>query len=286
MELFKRDKVIERLLDYLDIPRLNYHSYQSTNGIGPFDPEFFEREYAQRLENEKIAEKALLIMTDEDLWELSETPGQLGLFERQYSLFDVPPWYAAGFPSGVYEPDYEYWAKMDLWTLEEAVCLSVGVKPEKLPTLQIQSNSPYKAVRFFRDRLALVERASMAWSTAPNFVKPAVFMSWAKGKNLELPPALISTVLSDQDTPQPPMLIKVDRRQYDSAMKVILALMASNYGYRSGPVSSDTKRDITSGLSDLGLSMDVKTLNKVLQEAIGSRKGFVAEQLKREEKDI
>ena len=122
MGIFKRDKTIEGLLFLLDIPRSEFF-LDHEQGIGPYDPEFFVKSHADRQACEQQAEKALQAMTDEDLWELCD-PDRVDSFAFGYSLFEPPPWYAGGFGVCVYKPDYEHWAKMDFWTLEEAACLS------------------------------------------------------------------------------------------------------------------------------------------------------------------
>lgn len=130
MEIFNREKVIENLLFSLDIPRFEL-IYDREKGIGPYDPDFFNKSQASRQALEQLAKNALNVLSDEDLWELSGTPGQIDIFAIEHSLFDRPPWYAGGFGVRAYKADYGYWANMDFWTLEEATCLSLGFEPER-----------------------------------------------------------------------------------------------------------------------------------------------------------
>jgi len=135
MNIFKRDEAMKSLLDLLDIPRLIFHC-ETYDSIGPNDPNFFNRYEIWQREREKAARAFLENAADEDLWELSETPGSLRSFELEHALFDPPPWYAGGFGVEISKADFAYWAKMDFWSLEEATCLSIGFKPKKMPEKQ------------------------------------------------------------------------------------------------------------------------------------------------------
>lgn len=285
MEIFKRDDAIKRLLSLLDIPQMPF-VLDHEQGIGPYEPDFFEKRHLARQEHEKLAERALRGMIDEELWELCETPRRLDSFALEHFSFDPPPWYAGGFGVCVYKPDYAYWAKMDYWTVEEATCLSLGFKPEKIPENQNGLPSPSEPLNFFRERLSLIQRATIFKKSENCTVSPPAFVSWAESKSLDVPPELIEANSTDKATGRPKMLKSIDSRQYDSALKVILGLLAYHDAYRGGAITSGVKKDVISGLSELDLSLDPKTLAKTLAEAIGSRSRFVEDQKKRDAKDI
>lgn len=285
MEIFKREDAIKRLLLLLDIPQMPFF-LDHEQGIGPYEPDFFDKRHLRRQEREELAERALRGMRDEELWELCETSRRLESFALEHLLFDSPPWYAGGFGVCVYKPDYEYWAKMDYWTLEEAACLSLGFKPEKIPQDQNGLPSPYAPLNFFRERLSLIQRASIFEKSKNDSVSPSAFVGWAESKSLEVPPELIETASTDKAAGRPKMLKSVDSRQYDSALKIILGLLAYHDAYRGGAIRSGVKKDVTAGLSELGLSLDPKTLAKLLAEAIGARSRLVEDQQKRDAKDV
>ena len=69
MEIFKRFDAIEGLLLDLDIPRFEF-LYEHKQGIGPYDPEFFEKSHARRKDREAKAKQALHDMTTrrKDFW--------------------------------------------------------------------------------------------------------------------------------------------------------------------------------------------------------------------------
>jgi len=192
----------------------------------------------------------------------------------------------AALAVSVYKPDYELWAKMDYWTLDEATCLSLGFKPEKMPLKSSVAQSPYDALNYFRDRLSLIQRAPITSKLNHDEVSPNAFVEWAEGKSLEMPVELVTAVNATKTPRRPKMLNSVDSRQHDSAVKVILGLLAYYDGYAGGAITSQMKKDVSSGLADLGLNLDPKTLVKVLGEAVNSRKRFVEDQQKRDSKDI
>jgi hypothetical protein len=285
MEIFKRDKAIQDLLYLLDIPMLPYIT-DHEQGIGPYDPDYFGKYYARRKNNELDATDALNAMKDEDLLELCEAPGRLSSFSFEHNLIDPPPWYAGGFGVCVHKADFDYWAKMEFWTINEAACLRLGFKPEKMPSKPKQYSPPSDVVNFFWDRMSLIQRAPFNENSEQDAVQPRKFVSWAEGKSIEMPAELIDAVNSNVTIQSPKMINTVDKRQYDSALKVILGLLSSQFGYRSGEITADIKSDIKLGLAELGLNLNRKTLIKILADSISARVGFEKDQKKRDDKDI
>lgn len=267
MMIFKREEVIKRLLDYLDIPRFPYfHTVEQ--GIGPYDPEVFDKAYEIRKLNELTAIRKIDELTDEELFEILED--SIESFGRQCSLFDPLPWYAGGFGVKSHAADFDYWAKMDFWTLEESACLSIGFGPERILGAHPHRLSRFESINFYWDRTELIQRASFRDAAHPDRIKPSSFIAWAVGKNLEMPAELVSAVNQQTPSRRPAMLGSVDARLYESALKIVLGLLAQEYGYRGGTISTDIKRDVDSGLGELGLSIDRKTLTKVLNEVAKS----------------
>jgi len=281
MHLFKRDETISKLLDLLDIPRFIF-PYEICDCIGPNDLNFFMKYEERRKKSEDVAKVFLENATDEELWELSETPGSLKSFELKHSLSNEPPWYAGGFGVKIHKADFAYWAKMDFWTLEEATCLSIGFKPETIPESKTGIRSPYESLNFYRDRIELFRRADFHNKNSTDQIKPSVFVEWVLKKGIEIPNELDQAVNEDIQIKRPAMLRTVDARKYDSAIKVVLGLIANEYGYRNGIVEPDIKKATMSGLVDLGLNIDRKTLNRLFEEVVKSVDKFRIEQLKRD----
>jgi len=281
MHLFNRNETIPNLLGLLDIPKF-FELYETCDCIGPSDPNVFAEYKLRRLKKEAAAIAALKNATDEELWELSETPGCLSSFEMKYCLFDSPPWYAGGFGVERHKADFAYWVKMDFWTLEEATCLSIGFTPEKIPECKLGLRSPYQSVNFYHDRVELFRRINFQNRKMPYQIEPMEFVNWARKKGIEIPSELEKSVNENHQVKRPAMLGTVDARKYDSAIKLILGLIANEYGYRKGIVEKDIKQATMKGLAELGLNIDPKTLNRLYNEAVKSADRFRSEQEKRD----
>ncbi len=237
MHLFDRNQVIKDLLYQMDIPRLLYPD-DTFDSIGPHDPEYFSRYAARRRDSETDAINALDAATNEELWELSETPGCLRSFEVKFLLFDPPPWYAGGFGVEYRKADFGYWAKMDFWTLEEATCLSIGFKPESMPKKPVLP-SPRSTLVFFYERFELFRRADLRNGKSPDQIEPREFVAWVLEKEIEIPKELERILGGQSQNRRPAMLKTVDVRKYDSALKVLLGLISNEYSYHSGNVGSE-----------------------------------------------
>lgn len=282
-EVFGREDVIEVLRSQLGIPRSPF-TYVHFQGVGPYDPNFFEAEQATRREQEARAVSQLHAVSDEELSRLCDSSNGLNHFAMIFELFDAPPWYAGGFGVEGYSPDYDHWAKMDFWSLEEAVCLSLGFKPEAVPSYHFVKDSPYHSLNFFIERMALVKRAPFYQQTRNGEFAPRSFLTWARSKDLDLPAALINAVGVNDAPRRPAMLNSVDKRKYDTVLKVVLGLLAKRYGEDLNSVNRDMKQEVTSGLERLGLALDPKTIANVLSEAVLAGERFVNEQHKKDEK--
>ncbi len=282
MEIFNRSEALESLMYQLDIPRM-WFPHKIRKGIGPYDVEYFERELKSRKVSELAAVAALEAMTDEKLLVLHETPGALDKFAFQFCIFERSPWYNGGFNVDGRTADYDFWAKMDFWTREEANCLSIGFEPQKMPEKTDAILPSEHPLEFFWERLSLIERAPFNVGQQ-NKVSPITFLAWIKGKSIDVPLELIAAVEGQSIQSDLEMLKKVDRRLYDSAQKAILGLLAYQYGFRGGEMASDIKADIISGMNDLGINLDRKTVLRVLRDAESERPRFAAEQEMRDSK--
>ena len=89
--------------------------------------------------------------------------------------------------------------------------------------------------------------------------------------------------------PEPPVrtvngaIKQIDARQYDSALKVILGLLAGSDGDDNGEASSQARADVQAGLEKIGLNPDRKTINAVFARAAKELPRFLKEQEKRDQ---
>jgi hypothetical protein len=219
-------------------------------------------------------------MDDQALLDLLETEWGLTTFRLESGLGVDLEWYAGGFNIDGYRPNWSDWSAMEYWTVEEATCLSIGFQPQKMPLEDKEIPVPSEPLNFFWTRMEQVRRADSYDAKNPGVFKPATFVRWALKKGLHVPDDMEAMFEAPSS---PAMLEKIDRRQYDSALLVILGLLADEYGYRGGAPGPDVAKDIAIGLKNLDLRIDPKTLGKVLTLAANHLPRFVAKQRERDE---
>lgn len=90
--------------------------------------------------------------------------------------------------------DYEYWVKMSVWSVDEAVALSLGRDPRQVTWKLIESYAKVSAfASLFTDRRNLIRRA-VAARQLDEFVTPGAFSAWAYRFKLSVPDALTKAV--------------------------------------------------------------------------------------------
>lgn len=91
-------------------------------------------------------------------------------------------------------PDLNHWARMDFWSLEEALALSFGKAPEVLTARRVTGLSPYSPFAVeYRRRTEVARRAIVAnqmWES----VRPSTFLRWAQRKGMNPPAELVEAV--------------------------------------------------------------------------------------------
>lgn len=90
--------------------------------------------------------------------------------------------------------DYEYWVKMSVWSVDEAVALSLGRDPRQVTWKLIESYAKVSAfASLFTDRRNLIRRA-VAARQLDEFMTPGAFSAWAYRLKLSVPDALTKAV--------------------------------------------------------------------------------------------
>ncbi len=91
-------------------------------------------------------------------------------------------------------PDLDHWARMDFWSLEEALALSFGKAPEVLTAKRVTGLSTYSPFAVeYRRRTEVARRAIVAkqmWES----VRPSTFLRWAQRKGMNPPAELVAAV--------------------------------------------------------------------------------------------
>ena len=171
---------------------------------------------------------------------------------------------------------------MEFWSLEEATCLSIGFRPQEMPPNYHGENHPSKPLQFFWKRKELIRRSGCTEDGFFGDVRPNRLADWARKNGVEVPDGLLR-IAKPAPTAKPGMIKTVDARLYDSALKVILGLLAGCYGDEAGEVSQQARDDLKMGLTKIGINLDPKTQKSVLAAATESSARFLEEQARRDE---
>ena len=279
----KREKNIAEILSEIIVPKKGY-GYDCYESIGPYDAGYFDRDLAARRIDEAAAQKALLGLSDEKLEYLVTMPFAASSFASKYYLGGYPTWYSGGFGVKGYQPDYDYWSKHDYWTLEEATSISVGVSPEHLKHVYNRAEPVGAQENFLIERREQIRRATCTSDAEPKTVIPAKFGKWATSKSIPIPDELFTALTLVAAKTRPKMVEIVDRREHDSALKLILGLISILKGFEADSLTEDLKVKINNEFGFIGLSLDDDTLVKVVAEATAARKRFELEQAKMDNK--
>jgi hypothetical protein len=92
------------------------------------------------------------------------------------------------------QADFKYWAKVPLWTLDEAVALSLGKNPFLVTWSAVEEYADTSSFAAgFANLRHLVLRAKEA-QQLPELVSPDAYIAWAKANSVLLPPELEESV--------------------------------------------------------------------------------------------
>jgi hypothetical protein len=111
------------------------------------------------------------------------------------------------------KPEWEYWKKLDLWTLKQAVCLICKSDPEELESRfhplhdshrYSHDNQARELNRVFQIAKAAMEVRTLETTPRQSMkVKPRHFLTWAEGKDLSIPDELSAIVELEPSAPPP-----------------------------------------------------------------------------------
>ncbi|MDO9334872.1 MAG: hypothetical protein Q7T61_00590 [Caulobacter sp.] len=91
-------------------------------------------------------------------------------------------------------PDLDHWARMDFWSLEEALALSFGKAPEVLTAKRVTGLSTYSPFAVEYRRRAEVARRAVVAKQMWESVRPSTFLRWAQRKGMNPPTELVEAV--------------------------------------------------------------------------------------------
>lgn len=296
----KRQKLLEAVLG----PHLGWTKPALVPSIGPHDPSVFDTYEGRR--NTVVAElEERLRRCDEDeiavlLGEKEDDPTDARREWRRFHASVVeraglwkrpPPWYAAGLGHPEHVADFGHWSRMSRFTVDELLCLSVGVEPDRFPPTLLTSlreDDPDKlwpVLRFLSRRREQFIRVFW-FGDDERRVSPREFLNWVDRVDLEAHPEFLrllrqfhgkgvgSSAATPTEAPPP------DRREIDSIAQLFTAMAIDQLGYDPKQAKSPIPKEIADLAASMGLSVTPETVRKFLR--LGA--SFIPPDWKREQR--
>lgn len=178
-------------------------------------------------------------------------------------------------------PDFEYWAKMSFWTIEQSAALLIGADPDVIldggalsPTCPPGLKSAY--ARLFR----LLDSHIRLSGIGAN-LSPTEAVDWALHTKIDAPPALVEAVRAqgrtliearaaaraDTEREELAQDKPLGERERNTLLRMIVGMAIRGYGYDPDAARSDLPKTIAADLSDLGLECSDQTVREKLKEA-------------------
>jgi hypothetical protein len=186
--------------------------------------------------------------------------------------------------------DFEYWGRMPLWTLDEAVALTLGKDPRVVMWVAIENFvGVSRFASRFDDLRRLVLRAKEA-KQLTELVSPDDYIAWANTNRVAVPPRLKECVEAYRGqatdwkgryeatqqqlaavTDELERLRTADKplggKERNTFLKWILGLAVIAYGYDHHATRSSVPKAIADELTALGTPLDEDTVRARLREA-------------------
>ena len=188
-------------------------------------------------------------------------------------------------PSRSTAPNYVKWCQMALWTVEEAIALSLGLDPASLPSQDNLEKARYEERREIVNRANDAGLLSIDGHMGMARIQPDRFLSWAKSRRIDVPRKLLETVkayggrisywpaeirrlnkeldaLKVKNETSPDRKAKkveaADDKPLNEAERrvvrtIIIAMAVSRYKFDPKAVRNSTAREIVSDVATLGI---------------------------------
>lgn len=260
--------------------------------IGPKDDEVF-KEFDRRRRNAIDRVRAVIAeFTDSQLALLGDLQldDEGGVRRRwkvfRHGLFDdlrrtKPVWYAGGFGHPDHVAEFDYWSKMPSFTVEEVLCLSVGIEPKEFDAKEIErlkrsdSKKMLSPIEFLLRRHEQLHRQfdphSYNWR-----VQPKDFLAWIELMNFETHSEFVRHLqryhlrqeLPAAETAPSPQK-EPDKREIDKIAQLFTAMAIAELGYAPGAQRSPIPKEISELAASMGMSITPETVLKYLR--LGAR---------------
>jgi hypothetical protein len=255
---------------------------------GPYHPEVFDGFAFNLALSIQVCKETLQDMTDEEFFERFDLMGKvknqahamaerLTLAELKVVFKQEPVWFAGGFGVEGREADVQHWARMQRWSLDEAVALSIGFEPcgdllEGYKGMPVRND----VLAFYLKRQALIKN-NFKWVGFDGPRKNSVpdIVRWFDRVELNVPEQLLAAAdkyyalgigkkskLGRSGTADDKLL---DPRERSTMLKMIIALAIQGYGYDPSAKRSAVPSEIESDMNLLGIGINLETIRKHLK---------------------
>jgi Glu-tRNA(Gln) amidotransferase subunit E-like FAD-binding protein len=206
------------------------------------------------------------------------------------------------------DADFEYWARMPHWTVNEAVALTLGKAPEEVNwhTAEKVLDRSSVAAEYSRRRELAVR--SVAWKHLTDPVLPAEFVAWADRMGMTIPEALRNALdaegvketdykalyesllasRAEADESRAAIFQALQKmsanleaaqaenraskalgtKERESMTAIIAGMVIGRYKYNPGAEKNSATQQIANDMARIGLRLDVDTVRKYVVEAV------------------
>lgn len=170
-------------------------------------------------------------------------------------------------------PDYNYWAKLSYWTIEQSTALLIGADPDAiLDGAALASSCPATARTAYLKIFRLLD-SHIRMSGIGSNISPTDILKWAAHTKIDAPQALVEAVRAQGRT-----LIEtraqtvseekpLGERERNTLLRMIIGMAIGGYGYDPEAGKSDVAPTIFKDLDKLGLEGTEQTIRNKLREA-------------------
>lgn len=274
--------LLQSKLGYL----LSWTPPELAGSIGPVDPTVFAEFDAERRGIANKCKEHLQAYTDEEIAIIRDPKiddpknvrkGWSSFLDHEILKLrrNRPPWYAGGFGHPEYVADFDYWAKMPRLTVDEVLCLSLGVGPEHFNSKELDdlkqedASKLWPPLRYLLERRVLLRRQfdpqGYDWQ-----VTPSDYLKWCDRVDFDSH-AEFNRLLREYhlgasaETPQVAETSVPDKREIDTIAQLFTAMAIEYYGYDPTAARSPVPKEIGEMLANLGLSVSDDTIRKYLK---------------------
>jgi len=273
---------------------LTWKKPQIERTVGPFDPTVFADFEASRDNLVSEAQRALRDFTDANIALLNDTdlPDPDGIRAAWQAVLKdeiqelsrrKPSWLQGGFGHPDYRADFDYWGKMESFSLHESLLLSIGVEPKHFGEKQLaaakkamEKESFIAPIEFLVGRHEQFFRKFPSTDYGKQRVGPSFLVNWFDEVSLDVHPGFMQVLRlrteyrkSGNAMSSTTVKPKTDRREVDKIAQLFTALAIDSLGYDPQASRSPVPKEITDLAADMGMSISDDTVRKYLK--LGAR---------------